>query len=192
MNRYVHGICCVTVGIIKTSALKVVRGNKVRCTYINLVSPGTEITVDKGGKLSLGKLFKMRGGSKLRVRKNAIVSIGNNFSMGNWCIITAYERIEIGDDVQFGPGVLVFDQDHDFRTEGGLSKQRFITAPIVVGNNVWVGANSIILRGTTIGDNCVIAAGSVVKGVIPADTVYIQKREKILLPYTRTMENNHN
>ena len=53
---------------------------------------------------------------------------------------------------------------------------KFKTAPITIGNNVWIGANTLILRGTTIGDNCVVAGGSVIRGNYPSNTVIIQKR----------------
>ena len=53
---------------------------------------------------------------------------------------------------------------------------KFKTAPITIGNNVWMGANALILRGTTIGDNTVVGGGTVVKGDFPANSVIIQKR----------------
>ena len=55
---------------------------------------------------------------------------------------------------------------HRLRNEGWEDAQ-----PIVIGNNVWIGAQSIVLGGVTIGDNCVIAAGSVVTKNIPANTL---------------------
>lgn len=179
MNKYIHAGLAEFIGLVKFGLLKVTRGSAVGCSVINLVSPRTEITVDRGGKLSVGKIFKMREDAILRVRKGAAVKIGKNFNMSNRCIITAYERVEIGDDVQFGPDVKVYDQDHDFRAPGGLKAQKFKTAPVKIGNNVWIGANCIILRGTEIGDNAVIGAGSVVKGTIPPSTTVVQKREQI-------------
>jgi acetyltransferase-like isoleucine patch superfamily enzyme len=53
-------------------------------------------------------------------------------------------------------------------------------APIQIGNNVWIGANCVILKGVNIGDSAVIAAGSVVTKDVPADTVYYEKRIPIL------------
>ena len=50
------------------------------------------------------------------------------------------------------------------------------TSPVVIGKNVWIGANTTILAGTHIGDNCVIAAGSVIKGDIEKSKLVIQKR----------------
>ena len=64
---------------------------------------------------------------------------------------------------------------------GGVKAKKFKTAPVVIGNNVWIGANAIILRGTTIGDNSVIAAGSVVKGNVPSNTLLVQKKEDTLI-----------
>lgn len=63
----------------------------------------------------------------------------------------------------------------------GVKAMHFKTSPIVIGNNVWIAANSIILRGSNIGDNAVIAAGSIVKGTVPANTLYLQKKSKELI-----------
>ncbi|UHA57884.1 hypothetical protein KDJ21_013390 [Metabacillus litoralis] len=48
---------------------------------------------------------------------------------------------------------------------------------MTIGENVWIGSNVVILRDTHIGDNVVIAAGSVVKGNVPSNTIYLNKRE---------------
>ena len=53
---------------------------------------------------------------------------------------------------------------------------KFRTESIEIGSNVWIGANSVILKGSRIGDNVVVAAGSIVKGEVPSGTVLIQKR----------------
>ena len=50
-------------------------------------------------------------------------------------------------------------------------------APIIIGNDCWIGANTVILRGTKIGDNCVVGAGCVLKGVFPTNSVIVQKRQ---------------
>lgn len=74
------------------------------------------------------------------------------------------------------PNVQIYDHDHDFRTEGGVKAGKYRTESIEIGSNVWIGANSVILKGSRIGDNAVIAAGSIVKGEVPSGTVLIQKR----------------
>lgn len=177
MNRYIHAAICAAIGSAKLSLLKLTKGKRVTYSGVNLVSPRTEITVDKGGILQLGKNLRIRSGAKVRVRKDAFVSIGDNFSMSNNCMIVAWEDVRIGKDVQFGPGVLVYDQDHDYRASGGLAAERYITSPTSIGDGTWVGANSIILRGTHIGSGCVVAAGTVVRGVYPDNTLIYGSRE---------------
>ena len=120
--------------------------------------------------------MKMHNGAKIRVRKGGKLEIGKNFGMSNGCVVTAYDHIKIGDNVMLGPNVLIYDQDHDYQAEGGVAAMKFKTAPITIGNNVWIGANTLILRGTTIGDNTVVGGGTVVKGDFPANSVIIQKR----------------
>lgn len=127
--------------------------------------------------MCLGKNLRIRSGTKIRSRKNAVVNIGDNCSISNNCMVVAWERIEIGKDTQFGPGVMVYDQDHDYRAEGGLASEKYKTSPIKIGSGTWIGANAVILRGTEIGDNCVVAAGTVVKGIYPNNVLIYQKRE---------------
>ena len=121
------------------------------------MSPMTEVTVDGKSELRIAKKLKMHNGAKIRVRKGGKLEIGKNFGMSNGCVVTAYDHIKIGDNVMLGPNVLIYDQD---RAEGGVAAMRFKTAPVVIGNNVWIGANTLILRGTTIGDNSVIGGDS--------------------------------
>ena len=69
---------------------------------------------------------------------------------------------------------------YDYRV--GLEQNCFKTKPIIVGSNCWIGAQTVILRGTEIGDNCVVGAGSVLKGKYPDGSVIIQKRETSYRP----------
>ena len=136
----------------------------------------TEVTVDGKSELRIAKKLKMHNGVKIRVRKGGKLEIGKNFGMSNGCVVTAYDHIKIGDNVMLGPNVLIYDQDHDYRAEGGVAAMRFKTAPVVIGNNVWIGANTLILRGTTMGDYSGSGGGTVIKGEYPPDSVIIQKR----------------
>lgn len=60
---------------------------------------------------------------------------------------------------------------------------QYKTGSVEIGNNVWIGANTVILRETKIGDNCVVGAGCVLKGDYPAGTVIVQKRETTVTKY---------
>ncbi len=81
--------------------------------------------------------------------------------------------MKTGSGCKFGNNLVIVDHDHNFRKEGD---KEFISSPVVIGDDCWVGANVTILRGTTLGKNCVIGAGSVVKGQVPAGSKVIQKK----------------
>lgn len=176
MNKYVRAAYCVPVGVVKMLWMKLFHLKGFKGPLICLVSPLTEITMEYGAKMSIGKKFKMRDGAKIRVRKGACCIIGRNTSVNTNNMIVCREQIEIGENVQMSPNVQIYDHDHDFRVEGGVKEGKYVTSPVKIGNNVWIGANTVILRGTFIGDNCVIGAGSVIKGVYEEGSVIIQKR----------------
>lgn len=177
MNKYIHAAYCVPCGILKMVILKISRKKNFVGPKISMVSPLSEITLDKGGKLSIGDNFKMRDGAKIRVRKGAVCKIGKNTSVNCNNMIACHDRVIIGDNVQLSSNVQIYDHDHDFRVKDGIKAGKYKTTPIEIGNNVWIGANSVILRGTHLGNNCVVGAGCIVKGEYPSNSVIIQKRE---------------
>ncbi len=175
MYGYLRALIAVPNGYIKLGASKLLA--KVKFGVLPRIDRFTEVTIDRGANCVIGNRFNMRQNAILRVRKGATIKFGNNVSLGNNCIVACHDRIEIGDNVQLSPGVLLYDHDHDFRAPGGINEGKFVSSPISIGNNVWIGANTIILRGTTIGDNCVIGAGSVIKGYYQNGSIVIQKRK---------------
>lgn len=76
--------------------------------------------------------------------------------------LECYQSIRIGYGVAIGPEVMIRDSDNH-SVDGKVA-----TAPVVIGNQVWIGARAIILKGVTIGDGAVIAAGAVVSRDVPA------------------------
>ena len=181
MNKYIKAVFCVPLAGIKYAILKLENGKRFNASFPAIMSPLTEVTVEGKSHLCIGRKLKMHNGAKIRVRKDGKLEIGKNFGMSNGCVVTAYDHIKIGDNVMLGPNVLIYDQDHDYRAEGGVAAMKFKTAPITIGNNVWIGANTLILRGTTIGDNSVIGAGCVVKDNIPKDSVFVQQRKNRIM-----------
>lgn len=107
----------------------------------------------------------------------AIVKIGNNTGLTS-AVISAAGQIEIGARCLLGSGVVITDTDfHPVKTSL-LSPRRFQPRPtfkevhsVVIGNDVFIGSRSIILKGTTIGDNSVVGAGSVLRGAYPENVV---------------------
>lgn len=103
------------------------------------------------------------------------IFLGNNVEINMNCVFLDCNRISIGNFCGIGPGVHIYTVFHPVNPAERLPQNstfwRSQTAPVTLGNNVWIGGGSIILPGVTIGDNAVIGAGSVVTQSIPANCV---------------------
>ncbi len=144
-------------------------------------SPNVVVSMGKGASMKLGRMVRAHSGCRFSALAGGRLQIDDGCSFGCQCILVCRHSIHIRKGVEFGPNVLIYDHDHDFRAEGGLKAGKFKNSPVVIGENSWIGANVVILRGTTIGKNCVIGAGCVVKGNIPDNTLVVQKRETELI-----------
>ena len=97
--------------------------------------------------------------------------IGNDVGLSG-CSITAVDRITIGDRVLVGAGVLIIDTDaHPLSPEGRAAQQPAIAIPIEIGNDVFIGARAIILKGVKIGTGAVVGAGAVVTKNVPSRSI---------------------
>ncbi len=103
-------------------------------------------------------------------KENAQIKIGNNCRI-NGAYIHAQNNIEIGDNCVFASGINIIDSNGHEVNSLDRTTGRDIPQPITIGNNVWIGINATILKGTTIGDNSIVTAGSVVKGVFPSNSI---------------------
>lgn len=182
VKRYIRAFICISFSLIKFIVIKLFNGKSFISGYINMCSPMSEIE-NRKGYLQIGRMLKMRSFSHIRVRKNAECILGDNVSLNYGCMIVAHENIKIGSNVELAPNVLIYDHDHDFRHSDGLSANHFKTSPVVIGDNCWIGANTVILRGTILGDNCVVGAGSVISGKYPAGSVIVQKRTTTVVDF---------
>ena len=114
------------------------------------------------------------------------ISLGHNFFANYNCKLMDGGTITFGDDVLVGPDCTFVTAIHPTDPARRLAGyQRF--APITVGNNVWFGAGVTVCPGVSIGDNCVIGAGSVVVKDIPANCVAVGNPCKVI-----RMVDNHN
>ena len=98
------------------------------------------------------------------------ISVGDYFYANTGCVFLDVTPITIGNHVMLGPHVQLYAATHPLSPEIRLTGQE-CGAPITIGNNVWIGGNTVIQPGVTIGDNTVIGAGSVVTKDIPANAV---------------------
>ena len=96
--------------------------------------------------------------------------IGENFYANFNLVVVDDIEVHIGNNVMVAPNVTLSVTGHPVDPEYRRGGTQF-SLPIVIGDDVWIGANSVILPGVTIGDNSVIGAGSVVTQDIPANSV---------------------
>lgn len=147
--------------LVKLCIFKCIYQNRINFHIIERFSPNTTIKLGKNCKLDIGNKVRAHSGTKIQVRDNAIVKLGDNVAFNYNCILTAKKEIVIGDGCEIGPNVLFYDHDHNVKTHPIKDKEYFKES-IIVGKNVWIGANAIILKGAHIGDGCVIGAGTIV------------------------------
>lgn len=97
------------------------------------------------------------------------ISIGRDVFIGPKAFFSG-QSIIIGNKVMFGPGVYILGGDHQYSTVGEYMydlKRPGESAPVVISDDVWIGANVVILKGVTIGEGSIVGAGSVVVKDVP-------------------------
>jgi len=127
--------------------------------------PGSLIVL-RGATLRVsGGEFAIKSAAFVEVKDGALLELqGGNGYASRDLQIECRERITIGPGAAIGPGVMIRDNDgHPLTTEGHQS-----TLPVTIGRRVWIGAKAIILKGVTIGEGSIVAAGSIVTHDIPA------------------------
>lgn len=127
------------------------------------LSTGVELAASDGGVLTVGRAVNVARGVAIVVQYGRI-ELGQRVFVGAWSVITSKVSVVIGNDVLIAERVTIRDQDHEIRGPIGIpiSAAGFRSAPIAIGNDVWIGAGAVILRGVTIGDGAVVAANAVV------------------------------
>lgn len=162
----------------------------------NVVFEGETIVRTRGYGIEIGNnvifnaikrnnLVGLMNPTILDVLAGGKIKIGNNCGFSS-VVMSSRIGIEIGDYVIVGGNVRIFDHDFhemDARSRrGGTDGNEIRSAGIIIGDDVFIGTNVIILKGTTIGDRSIIAAGSVVFGLnIPPDSLVKGNPGKIVV-----------
>ena len=132
------------------------------------VFPKASLKVTRGGSIKVGKA--LINDNAFVCASGGIIEISDDVTINRNSIIVAKSKVIVGRGSSIGPNVCIYDHNHKI-DKGGFYKDKFVTTPIVIGQNVWIAANCTILKGTIIGDNCIIGAGCVVAGEIPSNTL---------------------
>ena len=181
MRRTVGNIISVLWTMPRLLIKKIAHGKDFSSGLVERFSPNVVMEFRRGTRVELGKRVRAHSGCKLKTLRGGRLIIEDNVRINYNCIFIAMDRIRIGAGTEFGPSVYIYDHDHDYKA--GLKADKFKTSPVEIGRNCWIGADTVILRGTKLGDNCVVGAGCVLSGEYPDNSVIVQKRETSVKTY---------
>ncbi len=128
------------------------------------VAPLREVRIDGNANISPDVVFQ----------NPTRIQLGKRARLGSRCHLWAGPgtgRIVIGDDVLFGPDVLLTAASYRYDLGSPVTDQPMAEGDIILGNDVWCATRAVILPGTIIGDRSIVAAGAVVKGTFPPDSI---------------------
>lgn len=168
------------VGILRGLFYKVLYFRNIKSFIFSLQANSKIEVFNNKAKINIGRFVFIRKNASIRIDFNGVLNIGNNVFINDNCNINCVNRITIGKNTKIAPNVCINDHDHNYKKN---SSDHLVRGEVTIGDNVWIGANVVILRNTHIGDNVVVAAGSVVKGIVPPNTIFLNKRETELKPY---------
>lgn len=150
--------------------------------------------IDKSFKLGINNYYDISINARINIAENVVINESNyitikknaELSIGKSTYITratisCLGKISIGDNCILGEGMKIFDHNHQYTTNPfSVAKTDFNVGFVKMGNNVWTGANVVILKDVTIGDNVIIGAGCVIHKDVPSNSIIINKQEQIL------------
>ncbi len=178
MRRLFNNLVSVVFTFVKFCLMKLFLGSSFHFHPVERFSPNVVTEFNRGSCVTIGKKVRVHSGCKIKARGGSVLELEDGVKLNYNCILACHESIRIGAGTVFGPSVYVYDHDHDYRRS--LQEDRYLSSPVTIGKECWIGANTVILRGSSIGNHCVIGAGCVIKGKIPPGSVVTQKRETLL------------
>ena len=142
---------------------------------LTLISRNCNIEIDRDARLTFNHKDRVETGTLIAARKGASIEFGNNVFINRNCVIVAHQEVSIGAGTQIGPNVCIYDHDHDIMNRG-----KTVSSPVNIGENVWIGAGSLIFKGVTIGSGSIIGGGSVITKDVPENSILVQKRQTLI------------
>lgn len=171
----------ILVGVIRAFFIRAISFGRFCFVFPIKLCSGSVIYTDKSSTIILGKHVSINYHSHLAAVKGGHIAVGSYSGIGDNNMIISHDNITIGDNVMIGPNVCIYDHDHNFKESGIMRNMGYVTAPVIIEDNVWIGAGAVILKGVTIGSGSVIAAGTIVNESIPPNSICRDKRQKFIV-----------
>jgi acetyltransferase-like isoleucine patch superfamily enzyme len=179
---------------LKSSSGLVFLGTNVKVRHGYQLSAGKNLILDDNVSINALSNNGIQLGDNVSIARDSIlfctgviaqkgtgIVIGDRTGIGARAFIGGQGGVTIGNDVITGPNIQIFSENHNFENNTLLIKEQGVTKQhTTIGNNCWLGGGITILAGVTIGDGCIIAAGSVVTKSVPANSIVAGVPAKII------------
>jgi len=152
---------------------------RYRARFVDIIINKLKIYFLRGCGSKIG--CKCRVGADVFILNYKNLKIGDNSSIGKKSEIFNYDLFSIGNEVDIGTELYVNTSDHIFSDNNkALSKQGAINSPVIIENDVWIGARVTILRGAHVQSRIVIGAGTIITGNLFSNNIYAGNPAKII------------
>lgn len=157
------------------------RARHTSFSRVELLSRDSKLVFHKDSRVSIGDRVVTDGRFVVIADTGAELTIGDRVYFNEDAMISCKGSVTIGSGCKFGPNVKIFDNNHRFDPENGVSDAHS-AGNIRIGEKTWVGANCVILKNADIGRNCVIGAGCVISGSVPDGSIVTAGRDLVITP----------
>ena len=178
VSRNTSIICC------KSNCFEFIGGGKMGVVAIGFNrqnNKGSHGSLRIMGKVIVrgNKVHSFGSGCSIEVGKNGVLDIGNNFICTGDSYITVHKTMIIGDNNLWSFNEVVMDTDYHYLYDRN-EIQTNVPRPVCFGSNVWIACNCIILKGSSIPSNTVIAAGSIISKALSEENTIVSSQGKVL------------
>ena len=155
-------------------------GHRWRTDGMVFLGPKLQLQIGRTGQIRFGRFAWVGAGTKIRCHEGC-VEIGAKTVLGQECTISAFQHVSIGRECVIADRVMLIDFDHGMvEVDRPIRLQGIYKRDVKVGHNVWIGYGACVLRGASVGDNCVIGTSTVVTKDVPANAVVAGAPARVL------------
>lgn len=159
---------------------KVSRGSQLTIMDKANISEGVQLTAIDGGKIFIGNNVYIGRFVQINAMGGEVYIDNDAVCINDFCIVTSWEKVEIGANTLVAPFCHIMDKDHGIKKDELIRSQNGKVYPVIIGSDVWIGSGSVVLKGVKINNGAVIGAGSIVTSDVPEYAVLAGNPAKII------------